>query len=63
MVNFIMGDEAMYKGQGVVLAQVRNKDVLLAYTEIVGPNAGGKTVSVTHSEVERAIDKGELKVL
>ena len=61
MTSFTMGDEATYKGHSVVLSEVRNKDVLLAYTEVVGPKAGGRTVSLTHSEIVQAFDKGELK--
>jgi hypothetical protein len=63
MNSFIMGDEATYKGHPIVLSEVRNRDVLLAYTDIVGPKAGGQTVSLTHSEIERAIETGELTVL
>jgi len=61
-MQFKVGDEATYEGYSVVLSEVRNKDVLLAYTEIVGSKAGGKTVSLTHSEIEGAIDSGKLKV-
>jgi len=56
MNSFTMGDMAMYRGDSVTLSKVLNKEVLLAY-----PN--GKTESLTHSEVERAIESGELKVL
>ena len=56
MNSFTMGDMAMYRGDAVTLSKVLNKEVLLAY-----PN--GKTQSLTHSEVERAIESGELKVL
>ena len=48
MNSFTMGDMATYHGNSVVLSEVRNKDVLLAHPD-------GKTESLTHSEVERAI--------
>ena len=56
MNSFTMGDMATYHGNSVVLSEVRNKDVLLAHPD-------GKTESLTHSEVERAIETGELTVL
>ena len=56
MNSFTMGDMAMYHGNSVVLSEVRNKDVLLAHPD-------GKTESLTNSEVERAIETGELTVL
>ena len=56
MNSFTIGDLATYHGNSVVLSEVRNKDVLLAHPD-------GKTESLTHSEVERAIEAGELTVL